>query len=463
MRPADRKNTVFYGFGTIGRDMFYGLESNALIYFLTNILDLPLRVYVATTIAFTILRIFDALNDPIMGWIIQNSKSKYGKFKPPMIIGALIGIGFYLILFSDFGLRNWLFVVIFSLAYLGFDVFIGLNDIAYWSMLPALSLDQKVREKIGAFARICANLGGFTITVAWQPVTEALGGNARAWFILALILCAVSLATQLVTWIGVKEPRFVAREKAEETINLRDLIKLLSKNDQLLWATLSMGLFTIGYLTTVAMAIYYMQYVYGDASLFPILAAALGVAQISALAVFPAISKRLRRAQLYKLGMVLVVAGYIIFLFFDHSIVAILAGGAVLFVGNAFVQLLMLMFLSDTIEYGEWKLGHRSESITLSAQPLINKMAGAIGAGVTSLAVVLSGIKTSDVAAVEISTGGQWVIKLMMLAVPMILAIAGYIIWRAKYTIDEDKYAQIVADLHARGDFVADLREEEQE
>ena len=81
---------MFFGFGTIGRDMFYALEANAMIYFLSNVLDLPLGVYVAASLVFTVLRVFDAINDPFMGLIVDNWNSRWGKFKPPMLIGALI-------------------------------------------------------------------------------------------------------------------------------------------------------------------------------------------------------------------------------------------------------------------------------------------------------------------------------------------------------------------------------------
>lgn len=186
MNKLDRRNMIFFGLGTVGRDMFYAFEANALIYYLSNVLDLPIGVYLATSLVFTVLRIFDALNDPFMGLIIDNSRSKYGKFKPPMLLGAIVGAIFYLVLFTDFGIRNYWFVAIFGGAYLLWDIFYGLNDIAYWSMLPSLSLDQKVREKMGAFARICANVGMFAIMVGWMPITNALGNTPGAWFTVAL-------------------------------------------------------------------------------------------------------------------------------------------------------------------------------------------------------------------------------------------------------------------------------------
>ena len=73
--------------------------------------------------------------------------------------------------------------------YLGWDLFYGANDIAYWSMLPALSVWPKEREKIGAFARICANIGMYAVVVGILPVThlltDRLGSAKQAWFVFA--------------------------------------------------------------------------------------------------------------------------------------------------------------------------------------------------------------------------------------------------------------------------------------
>lgn len=449
MNQQDRKNMIYFGLGTIGRDMFYALEANALIYFLSNVLDLPMHIFVATSFVYTVLRVFDALNDPLMGLIIDNGRWKWGKFKPPMLFGAVVGAFCYMIFFTDFGFRDWRFPVIFAVAYLLWDVFYGLNDIAYWSMLPSLSVKQKTREKMGAFARICANIGMFAIMVGWQPITEALGGDKRAWFMVALGCTVLMLLFQLFTLFGVREK---VQPHQEEKTTLAGLWHVLTANDQLLWTTLSMSLFTIGYITTTTLSIYFMQYVYGDENMYPILAAAVGVAQLSALAIFPLISKHINRRKFYALSTVLILIGYAIFFFADTSLALIIIAALFLFVGEAFVQLLMLMFLADTVEYGQLKLGKRNESITFSVQPLINKIGGAIAMGVTSLSLVLSGIKKGNVAATAIDENGKFMIKIFMIFLPLVFILVGYWIYLRKYKINEEYYAEIVKKLEDKGE-----------
>ena len=140
------------------------------------------------------------------------------------------------------------------------------------------------------------------------------------------------------------------------------------------------------------------------------------------------------------------------FFFAEHSIALIALAAILMFVGQAFIQLLMLMFLADTIEYGQWKLGRRSESITFSIQPLVNKIGGALSTGLISISIMLAGIKTrgSDAAAAVIDASGKLTIKLAMLAVPLILIAAGYIIYLRKYKISKEFYDQILQDLKDR-------------
>ena len=172
----------------------------------------------------------------------------------------------------------------------------------------------------------------------------------------------------------------------------------------------------------------------------------------AALAVFPQFSKRFTRRQLYTGSTAIVALGYLIFFFSPNNMLFIGVSGVLLFAGQAFIQLLMLMFLADTIEYGQWKLGKRNDSITFSIQPLINKIGGALSTGIISITLVLCGIKTGNTAAESIDAAGQTTLKVSMLVIPLIMIIAGYFIYRTKYKIDEKMYKDIVADLRARGD-----------
>ncbi|MBQ0010341.1 MAG: MFS transporter [Ruminococcus sp.] len=451
--PRERKNTVFFGLGTIGRDMFYAFEANTLLYFLSDVLELPTALFLTVSGILSVLRIFDALNDPITGLIIDNIRSPWGKFKPAILVGGTASAFFFLILFGNVG-TGAAYVVFFAAAYILWDISYGINDIAYWTLLPALTTDQKQREKIGAFARICANVGMYIVMVGWQPITSALGDTPKAWFFLASVIAVLYIVFLCFPIFFVKESRQFA-EVPEEKTTLRDMWNALVHNDQLMWTTLAMALFMVGYCTTTGFAIYYMKYLFGNADLYAVLAGVCGVAQLAALVIFPVFSRKFDRRKLYGIATAMVIVGYVLFAFAEVSLALIAVAAVIIFIGQAFIQLLMLMFLADTIEYGQWKLGKRSESITFSIQPLVNKIGGALSTLLISVSLVLSGIK-SDRSAVEeaasIDAGGKLVVKIAMFVIPLVFIVVGYIIYRVKYKIDEEFYGKILSDLKERGE-----------
>ena len=447
MRKLDDRNRMYFGLGTIGRDMFDSFEANTLLFFLSDVLNLPIWVFAAASMVLSVLRIFDAFNDPITGLVIDNIRSPWGKFKPAILVGGIFSALFSLLLFAGIG-EGWVFVAIFGAAYFLWDVAYGINDIGYWTLLPVLSSDQKQREKTGAFARICANIGMYIVMVAWQPVTSALGNTPTVWFWCAVVMAAVFMLGLLFPLLGVKEKR-VAMEKQEST-TVKQMFQALLKNDQLMWTTLAMGLFMVGYCTTVNFAVYYMRYLFGNEGMYVVLVAVVGVSQLATLSVYPAVARRMSRRKLYTLGTVLVIAGYAIFFVAEISIILIAIGAVLVFVGQAFIQTLMLMFLADTVEYGQWKLGKKNESITFSVQPFINKIGGAIATGIVSLTLILSGAKVDGGMAESISGGGQLIIKAAMFVAPLLMIVVGYIVYLKKYKIDEEFYARMLEEIEAR-------------
>ena len=447
MKTTEQRNYLCFGLGTVGRDMFYAFEANTLLYFLSDVLSLPVWVFAAASMILSAMRIFDALNDPITVLIIDNIRSPWGKFKPAILVGGVLSAVFSVILFAGIG-EGWTFVIIFGLAYFFWDVTYGINDIGYWTLLPVLSSDQKQREKTGAFARICANIGMYIVMVAWQPVTSALGNTPKVWFGCAVVIAIVYLLGLLFPLLGIKEKR-VAMEEQEGT-TVKQMIHALVKNDQLMWTTLAMALFMVGYCTTVNFAIYYMKYIFGNEGLYVVLVAVVGVAQLGTLSVYPLVAKHMNRQKMYTMGTILVLLGYAVFFFAESSILLVAFGAVLVFVGQAFIQTLMLMFLADTVEYGEWKLGKRNEAITFSVQPLINKIGGAIATGVVSLTLIISGIKVDGGTVDAIGAEGQMIVKLSMFVLPLLMIVAGYVVYRKKYKISEEYYADILKDLEAR-------------
>ena len=466
MTKQERRNKYCFGLGTVGRDAMYSLVSMYLMAHLTEVVGLSnFHLGIVTTLLL-IFRIFDSVNDPFMGTIVDNTNTKWGKFKPWILIGMLTSGVLVVLLFHNFDMQPTSYIILFAIVYFLFSVFFTVNDLSYWSLMPAITKDPKQREGIGAIARICANVGMFSVVLLYTMVPDIFSGfgitdKRDAYFIFAIIVVLLMWGFQLFTLFGVKEDRR-SLGKGEHT-TIKEMFSVLIKNDQLMVAAIAMALFMIGYCTTTSFGVHYFKYAYKDEGMYMVFAAVLAVAQLSALAVFPLFRKRFTRKQLYIGSTVAVVFAYLVFFLSFEKLALIIVAGLVLFFAQAFIQLLTLLFLADAVEYGEWKLGKRNESVSFAVQPFVNQVGGAIGSGVLGFTLIISGINdvSEKVAAAtspdEITAlingtpdSAIWIMKLAMMIFPLICIVAGFIIYMKKFKIDETVYAQIVEDLEKR-------------
>ena len=447
------RNRFGFGLGTIGRDAIYSMISMYLMFYLTDVLQVPTSTMWWVTAAIIFTKAFDAFNDPFMGILVDNTRSRWGKFKPWILSGVVLSAVMSVLMFTDFKLQGMEFVLIFLFVYLLWEISFTANDIAYWSMLPALSQNQKERERIGAVARICANIGLFGMVVCITPITEALGAWAGSlqlgYFWLAVIASFLMIAFQLVTLFFVEEDRSIDPAEADKT-TFRDLLTVILKNDQLVWVVLAMTLFHVGYTTTTSFGQYYFKYYFGDLSMYAVFGLILGLAQIISLVIFPIFRRRFKRETIYAGAMVMILVGYVVFLLAARGAIAgVAAGGLFVFIGDAAIQLIMLMQIADCVEYGEWKNGMRNESVTVSLQPFIFKVSSSLASGIVGVTVILSGMKAA-IGPADMTAGGIRIFQFAMFIFPMICIVASYLIYRQKYIINERRYEEILADLSAR-------------
>ena len=458
-----KRNKICFGLGTVGRDALYSLVSMYLLVHLTDVVGFSDGGLAAIGIMLTAFGIFDAVIDPFVGAIVDSTKTKWGKFKPWILIG-MIGTGALTVLmFHNFRMGETAHIVLLGVNYLLFSIFFSLNDIAYWSLMPAISKDQKVREGVGAFARICANVGMFAMVLIYLNVPSMFSflnmSDRDVYFIFAIICALIMWAFQSITLFGVKEDR--SKLEKEERTSLKDLWRALVGNDQLMVTAVSMALFMIGYCTTTGFGTYYFKYAFGDEGMYMVFAAVLAVAQLTALSVFPLFRKKFSRKQLYTGSMIAVAVSYIIFFLSFEWLPLIVIAGLGLFFAQAFIQLLMLLFLADAVEYGEWKLGKRNEAASFAVQPFINQFGGAASKGVVSFTLIISGINMianeiasnpdNEAAIISAMPGSAiWIMKISMMILPLICILIGFFLYIKKFKIDEETYANILADLKAR-------------
>ncbi|MDR2896176.1 MAG: glycoside-pentoside-hexuronide (GPH):cation symporter [Propionibacteriaceae bacterium] len=462
MQVSSTRNKWCFAVGTIGRDGVYTLVSMYFIYFLTEIVQVNNTVLAWVSSLILAARLFDAVMDIVMGSIVDNTRSRWGQFKPWIIIGMVASAITTVLLFTDIGHSDVVTILVFAVFYLLWSLSWTANDIPYWSLMPALTLDQKQREKIGSLTKTFATIGQFAVVGTIIPLVGAAGGASPAgvligafgsgggWLVYVLVIVAVIMIGQLVTLIGTKVPDLVVEQ---EKVSVRQVFRIVVDNDQLLWVAIAMVLFMTGFTTTTTFGTYFFTYAYGNPAMYTVFGIIMGLSMIGGFLLLPKLRQRLSRRQLYTIATGLVVAGDLIFFFAPMDIVILGLAGVLLFIGDSFITLLMLMFIADTIDYGHWKLGHRNTAITFALQPFINKVGAALAAQIVAVILIWTGINQAS-SPDAVSLAGIWWMKAGMLLLPLLLTVIGYLIFRFKYRIDEAFYAQIQADLAARGQLV---------
>lgn len=459
------KSRLSYAAGAFGNDVFYATLSTYFIMFVTTHLfntgdpKQNSHYVLLITNIISILRILEVFIDPLIGNMIDNTNTKYGKFKPWVVGGGIISSITLLLLFTDLGGLNktnpFLYLVLFGIIYLIMDVFYSIKDIGFWSMIPALSLDSHEREKMATFARIGSTIGANIVGVAIMPIvlffsmTNSSGsGDKSGWFWFAFIVALIGVITSIAVGIGTREVESKLRDNNEKT-SLKQVFKVLGKNDQLMWLSLGYWFYGLGINTLNALQLYYFTFILGDSGKYSILYGLNTVVGLVSVSLFPSLAGKFNRKRLFYGCIAVMLGGIGIFSIAGTSLPMILTAAELFFIPQPLVFLVILMIISDSVEYGQWKLGHRDESLTLSVRPLVDKLGGAMSNWLVSTIAVAAGM-TTGASASTITTHQQSIFKLSMFAFPAAAMLIGAFIIARKITLTEARHAKIVEELEHR-------------
>lgn len=457
------RERLAYSFGAFGNDAFYGLMSGWLVVFITSHLfdtgdkATDAKMVSIVTILMAVIRIIELFIDPFIGNAIDKTKTKWGHFRPWIVAGGSISAIFLLILFSTMGdlykKSPVGYIVVFAILYIVMQLFYAFKDTGFWSMMPSLTLDSRDREKTATWARVGSTLGGGLLGILVMPAvvafsaTKTTNGDTRGWFIFAAIVCAIAFLSAWAVGLNNREVASDIRKNTEDT-SLKGVFKILSGNDQLLWVAIAYLCYGVAVNVTGSLEIYYFTYICGQAQAFSIMSTINVIMGVIASAIFAPISKKYSRKAMFVTALCLMLVGLGIFTIAGNSVPLAILACVVFGLPQQLVFLVVLMTITDSVEYGQLKLGHRDESLTLSVRPLIDKFGGAISNGVVGQVAVIAGMTTGATAA-SITAADQVKFKIAMLLLPAIFLILSMIIFSKKVILTDQKHAEIVAELEA--------------
>ena len=459
MTRLTKKEKVSYGMGAVGKDMVYMLSATYVLYYYQDILGVnPIYMGIILMVA----RIFDAFNDPLMGVIVAKTKTRFGKFRPWLMIGTITNA---VILFAMYSAPPSMdgsgLVAYAAISYILWGMTYTMMDIPFWSMIPAFTDSGKERENLTTLARSCAGVGSALITSITMKCVLTLGqGDERIGFkLFALIIACIFIAFIAFTCITIKEKSTVH----VQTPTVGQMFRALISNDQAMTVVVAIVLINCSLYITSNLLIYFFKYdvagpAWADTYTF-FNAFGGGIQIISMMIFFPVLRRFISTTKVFYLSLILAIGGYGILLLIMclgiKSLVALLIPGFFIFAAFGMLTVLTTVFLANTVDYGELKNHRRDESVIFSMQTFVVKLSSGIAAMIASVCLSVFSISNNTETATAIASESSLMgLRMTMTILPIIGMFAALFVFMKKFILTEAKLEEITKTLKSRTDHI---------
>ena len=453
------KEKAAYGLGAVGKDMVYMLSASYVLYYYQDILGVSA---IAMGMILMAARVFDAFNDPIMGIVVAKTRTKWGKFRPWLLIGTILNaVILYLMFAAPPALDGSGLVAYAAITYVLWGVTYTMMDIPYWSMIPAFTEGGKEREGLSTLARSCAGVGSALITIITMKCVYLLGrGDERTGFrLLALIIAVIFVAFISITCLSIKE-----KSTADvESPSIRQMFSALLHNDQAMAVVITIVLINCSIYITSNLVIYFFKYDFGGTNwydsftLFNMFGGAIQI--LSMMVFFPLLRKWLSSMQVFFTSLGMAAAGYgiLLVLMFANmtNIYLLFIPAFLIFAAFGFQTVLTTVFLANTVDYGELKNDRRDESVIFSMQTFVVKLASGVAALIASICLAVCKLSNDTSQVVDAAQGSVLGLRFTMTVIPVIGLIATFFIFRKRYILTEEKVEEIAAQVKEKGERAA--------
>ncbi|MDU4884190.1 MFS transporter [uncultured Clostridium sp.] len=428
------KTLISFGMGSLGNNIICAMIGTYLTIYLTDSFGIGAA---AVGTLFLIARIIDAITDPIMGVIVDNTKSKMGKSRPyllvvPIFMGISTIMCFSSPNLSESGKIIWIYI-----SYILWGICFTAMDTPYWSLSANITQSAQGRTKIITSARTIAFGGSLVVSVFTLPLVAKFGN----WTTVAVLY---SITAAICTWITVWGVREINVDRKPQKQGLKQLKELFKTNKPLRILLISMLMLEITYALRNGFSIYYIKYNFNAESYIPVVTGISIVSGMIGGICTPNITKKLGKRKTALIGIGINGLGFLsIFLLKYSNLTLMLAINTIMGIAEGAANISLASMVADCVEYGEWKTGKRSEGMIFSSNIFKTKLASAIGGALCGYVLAFVGYKANSVQTISTLNG----MHVMYSLIPGIIAIFSIISLR-RYNLTEKEYEAILEDLN---------------
>lgn len=405
------------------------LINGYLLIFYTNICGLSPA---ACATLFLIARFLDAINDPLVGFIIDHLPTrKMGHFRPTLILGTILCSANFLLLWFGPMLSTSGKLAIAYVSYILLGVLFPVMDISLNSLLPVMTEDMKERNSLSTIKGLAYVIGALVIGVA-APLILGDTSNKQGYINLVLIMTAVIFFFSIIGTMGVKER---VKPQMENSYSVKELFKILSQKPVYI-TFLAVLLYSIGSNIVNAANTYFYTYIFEDLTLASIITLITCVAVFPATMVIGNLIGRFGKKKMYAIGLALAGLAPIIRLLDVRSIPLLIVSVLIAGIGAGFAAPLNYGIQADNTDYIEMSMGIRAEGAVASLSSFVSKCAMGIGGAIPGYLLQLAGFDSK--AAVQ-NDDVINVIVLCVLILPAIVNVVAIVIFSKGYPITKEK------------------------
>ncbi|MFC0469302.1 MFS transporter [Halalkalibacter kiskunsagensis] len=438
------KEKVGYGFGDLASNLVFAAVGMFLLFYYTDVAGASAAA-VGTIILLS--RLLDGFTDIGMGAIVDKTKSKHGKARPWLLWMAIPYAVAAVLLFSVPDLGPVAMLVYIAVTYNLIHIIYTAINIPYGVLNSLITQDQYQRSQLNIFRMLMALIANVILMYLTFPLVEAFGGGKQGWQLTFGVFAILAAILFLITFFTTKERVKPVRERetTSSTVSLKVGFKALMKNKY--WAIM-VGFAVVTYAGMglgQGLNVYYAQYILGNPALVgPMGLAGLFPMMVGILFVAPIIKKIGKRNAIIG-GLLIGAIGTIVIMIDPSNWTLVLIGSMIRGIGGVPLIASIFAMLADTIEYGEWKSGVRTEGLVYSAGSFGTKVGMGLGAAMMGWALSFGGY-VGGVA--EQSASANTTLIALFVYLPLVFSII-QIIFLYFYKLDKE-YPQILKELQER-------------